>query len=244
MTTAWKKFLITLSAFAIVAGAAAKPPVSSGLVLWFRSGPSTAKFEDLSRNGNRGSATSLMVSNSPSLVSMQDTHQLTLALWIKPNSVPREFPDLISKGGYQTAGAFGGYEMELNANGDNDLIFDSGNFMVDTEHANGSLINDHLGEWIHIAFTIDTVAQTAQFYVDGQPATNSMVVTGSFADVNFNVSNNLYIGVPDPAANVNRGSFDGEMKDIMIFNRALSADEIQKIFSKTQPPGFSVPSGN
>jgi hypothetical protein len=110
----------------------------------------------------------------------------------------------------------------------------SGGYYADTSQANGSLINNHLGEWIHIAFTIDTVAQTAQFYVNGQAVTNFSSI-GSISDVNFDVPNNLYIGVPDPSANGNRASFDGDMGQIMIFNRTLSPDEITKIFSSNSP---------
>src|SRR5262249_15001228 len=119
-------------------------------------------------------------------------------------------------------------------NGDNDISFDSGSFHADTRAANGSLINNHLGEWIHVAVVVDASAQTIQFYVNGQSYTNT-VADGSLADVDFNVTNNLYLGVPDPAANVDRSPFDGDMQQLMIFNRVLSSDEIQKIVSSTQP---------
>ena len=243
MTTG-KKFLIALSAFAILAGVAAgRSPISSGLVLWFRSGPSTAKFKDLSHNKNNGNGGTIVVPDSASLDSMTNTHQLTLALWIKPSSIPSEFPDLIAKGSNQQPNAYGGYELLLNANGDNDLVFVTGGFYADTHGANGSLINNHLGEWIHVAFTMDTDAQTAQFYVDGQAYTNDLV-SGTFADVNFGVTNNLYVGRPDPNAPGNRVDFDGDMRNIMVFNRALSADEIQTIFNTTQPRDFTAPSAN
>jgi hypothetical protein len=165
---------------------------------------------------------------------MQDTHQLTLALWIRPRSIGSELPVLISKGGNQQPGAFGGYELILNANDDNDILFANGDYLAYTAAANGSLVNNHLGEWIHIVFTMDTVAQTAQFYVNGQLYANT-TSTGDITGVNFDVPNNLYLGEPDPAANGNRVPFDGDMKQINIYNRTLSADEIQKLFSTTRP---------
>jgi hypothetical protein len=235
MLTTHKRNLITLFVFFAVSAGIAKPPVSTdGLVLWFRNGPSVLKLKDSSGEKNNGKFTSVVVSNSPSLVSMQDTHQLTLALWIKPNSVHSEFPVLISKGGYNTPGANGGYELTLNANGDNDLTFYSGSFYADTHGANGSLINHHLGEWIHVVVVCDTAAQTTQFYVNGQSYTN-IATDGSYSDVNFNATNDLYVGEPDPVANSNRAPFDGDMRQVMIFNRALSADEAQKLFSSTKP---------
>jgi hypothetical protein len=224
-----------VSLFLLVSGAVAKPATSNGLVLRFRIGPTSLKIKDSSGEKNDGKPPFLVVSNSPSLVSMQDTHQLTLALWIKPNSIPGEFPVLISKGGNEAPNDYGGYELILNANGDNDILFNSGSYQAETAGSQGSLVNNHLGEWIHIAFTIDTVAQTAQFYVDGQSVTNFSSV-GSISDVNFNVSNDLYIGLPDPAANGNRARFDGDMRQIMIFNQALSAQEVQKIYLSTKPP--------
>ena len=96
------------------------------------------------------------------------------------------------------------------------------------------MINPNLGQWIHVAFAIDLDAQTAQFYVNGQPV-GTHVASGNFTDVNFDVPNNLYVGVPDPGADQYRANFDGNMRELMLFNRALSADEVQAIFSKTAP---------
>src|SRR5207244_10041596 len=128
-----------LSLLFAISTAVAKPIPSNGRVLWFRHGPEILKLKDSSSNKNVGRLTSatVVVSNSPSLVSMQNTHQLTLAVWIKPNSVHYEFPVIISKGGFNTPGANGGYELTLNANGDNDVAFYSGLFIADTHGANG-----------------------------------------------------------------------------------------------------------
>ena len=234
MLTTRKQKLSALIAFFVVSAAIAKPLFSNnGLVLAFRNGTDMMTVKDSSGQKNNGKFTSIVVPNSPSLISMQNTRQLTLAVWIKPNSVRSEFPVLISKGGFETAGANGGYEFTLNANGDNDLIFYSGSFSADTHQANGSLINNHLGEWTHVAVVVDASAPTIQFYVNGQSYTN-IFTFGSLTDVNFDVTNNLCIGMPDPAANGNRVPFDGSMREIMIFNRALSAADIQSLFTSTR----------
>jgi len=175
----------------------------------------------------------IMVPNSPELVSMQQTHQLTFAIWIKPNSIPPEFPVLLGKGGNNPGGAYGGYEFLLNANGDNDLVFESGGCEMVTHNANGRWINNHLGEWIHVAITINDQTKTAKFYVNGQP-TNDEFDAGTFfnseSKLNFDVTNNLYIGMPDPASNANRSQFDGELRDVLLFNHALSANEIHELY--------------
>jgi Concanavalin A-like lectin/glucanases superfamily len=239
-----RKTTLAVIFLSLLSEAVAKPPTShdshDGMVLWFQNGPNAATVKDSSGHRNDGKPESIVVSNSPSLVSMQDTHQLTIALWIKPNSIPHEFPVLISKGGNQPPDAYGGYELVLNWNGDNDIVFCSGGFDAWTAQANGSLINQHLGEWIHVAFTLDTAAQTAQFYINGGAVTN-LGLYGNYSDVNFNVPNDLYIGTPDPAANANRSRFDGEMGQIMIFNRVLSAQEIQNVFSLSKPKDAALP---
>jgi hypothetical protein len=225
--------LVVVALLLSVSAAIARPP-TDGLVLWFRNGQKTFKAKDSSPAKNDGTASTIVVPNSPSLVSMQNTRQLTLAVWIKPNSLPSEFPVVLSKGGYNTPGANGGYELTLNANGDHDVGFASGLFVAYTDGANGSLINNHLGEWIHLGIVVDATAQTIQIYVNGQPYSN-IFTDGSLADVNFDVSNSLYIGVPDPVANANRSSFDGDIRQVMVYNRTLSAEEVQNLFSSTKP---------
>jgi hypothetical protein len=212
----------------------AQRPVKD-MVLYFPLGSSPQQqIKDFSGQHNNGNPAAIIVSNSPSLVSMQQTRQLTLAVWIKPESIPNVFPVLLSKGGNQPNAAYGGYELLLNANGDNDLVFESGGCEIVTHNAAGRWINNHLGEWIHVAFTIDDRTKTAQFYVNGQP-TNDEYNFGSSDDLNFDVTNNLYIGMPDPASDANRSKFDGEIREVMIFNRALTAQELQKIITSTDP---------
>jgi hypothetical protein len=224
-----KKCGLGLGLFLVAAAAFAGAPVRDGLVLYF---PTVGMHvRDASGSKNNGTANTIVVSNSPSLVSMAQTHQLSYCVWINPASIPVEFPVLLSKGGNSGAGAYGGYEFSLNVNGDHDVLFFSGPFQA---HAETQIINTNLGQWVHIAFTIDLDAQAMQFYINGQPVPVT-IDTGTFADVNFDVPNNLYVAEPDPAANQNRSSFDGSMREVMLFNRALSADEVQKIFSKKVP---------
>jgi hypothetical protein len=136
-----KRNLIALSVFFAVATAVAKPVSSAGLVLNFRNGIGAAKLRDSTHFKNSGRPLAVVVPHSASLVSMQDTRQFTLAVWIKPSSIPNEFPVIVSKGAHNSSGTNGGYELTLNANGDNDVVFYSGDFGAYTGAANGSLIS-------------------------------------------------------------------------------------------------------
>jgi hypothetical protein len=229
-----KRILIAATLFCTLTAAIAKPVAPQGLVLDVRNGADTLRLKDSGPFKNTGKAIGIAIPNSPSLVSMQDTRQLTLAVWIKPNSISQEFPVIISKGAHNTAMPSGGYELTLNANGDNDVVFYIGGFCAYTGAANGSLVNNHLGEWIHLAVTVDATAQTVQIYVNGQAFSN-IVTYGTLADAKFDVANDLYIGTEDPGASPSMATFDGTIRQVQIYNRALSANEIQKIFSSTKP---------
>jgi len=224
-----RKFAFGLGLFLAATAAFAGTPVRNGLVLYF---PTVAlAVRDASGSKNNAQSAALVVPTSPSLVSMAQTHQLSYSVWINPTSIPHEFPDLLSKGGNSQPGPYGGYEFILNSNGDNDVLFVSGPFQC---HANNQIINTNLGQWVHIAFTIDLDAQTMQWYINGQPVASTLD-SGTFTDVNFDMPNNLYVAERDPAANNNRVNFDGQMREVMLFNRALSANEVQMIFSTTGP---------
>jgi serine/threonine protein kinase len=190
-----------------------------------------------SRNGR---AAVIEVPNSPALASMQQTHQLSFAAWIKPTSFPCEFPCLLVKGSTtQHDATFGGYVFTLNANGDNDLQFLSGALQIVTHNANGRWINHHMGEWIHVAFTLNAITRTAKFYVNGKP-TDDEFIFGTWDGLNLDVPSKLFVGSGDPANGPNP-IFEGQMQDMFLFNRALSADEIQTIYNAEQPSGASFP---
>ena len=200
------------------------------LVLYFP----LLQVQDYSREQNNAKLNAVIVSNSPSLESMQTTRQLTISVWIKPDSIPYEFPVIVSKGSSTQIGENrGGYQLFLNSNGDNDIVFNSGDFQVTTHNANGKWINNHVSQWIHVAVTIDDQLQTAKIYVNGKP-TNDEFIYGSMGSLKFDVPSNLYIGTSDPANTQNASDFDGDIRELMIFNRALTCAEIKRIYASTK----------
>jgi hypothetical protein len=185
----------------------------------------------------------IIVPSSPTLALMQQTHQLSIAAWIKPYSLPCEFPAILCKGSTTRSDiAYGGYIFTLNANGDNDLVFMSGGFEMGTHNANGRWINHHLGEWIHVAFTVDGTTRIGKFYVNGKP-TNDETTWGSWDGLNFDVPSDLYIGSGDES----RGSnpvFDGPIRSLVLYQRVLTPDEIQNLCDLTRPAANGFDTGN
>ena len=171
----------------------------------------------------------IQVPHSDSLVSMQKTREFSCALWIKPQALARDFPVLVGKGGNHPPKFFGGYEFMLNAAGNNDLFFTSGKFHGYTQNANGRWINSRLMEWIHVVAVVNAEKESAKFYCNGEP-TSDEFTSGSIKNINFDLPNDLYVGGSDPGHHPNRSSFEGVMDEVMIFNRALSAEEIRQLY--------------
>ena len=172
--------------------------------------------------------------------SFEFTDHVAVAAWIKPTSFPCEFPGLLVKGSTtQHDATFGGYVFTLNANGDNDFQFLSGALQIVTHNANGRWINHHMGEWIHVAFTLNANTRTAKFYINGKP-TDDEFIFGTWEGLNLDVPSKLFVGSGDPANGPNP-IFEGQMQDMFLFNRALTADEIQTIYNADQPADASFP---
>jgi hypothetical protein len=91
-----------------------------------------------------------------------------------------------------------------------------------TAHALSSTRLDD-GKWHHAAFTKDN-SGNIQLYVDGKPD-GSGSVQRTFADTNS------FIG----AWKDGDGHVDGSIDDVRIYNQALTANEIQRIYNATRP---------
>lgn len=96
------------------------------------------------------------------------------------------------------------------------------------------------GEWHHIAGTYD--GTKLQLYVDGQPSGNPAPMTGLISPMR--PDGFLTIGSEDGRGEPGR-YFKGQIDEVDIFNRALSASEIQAIYAaggagKCEPTGGLV----
>lgn len=246
-----------------VASSAAAGVLPRGLVAYYPMDEAGPEVRDASGNGNHGRAhgarqvpegavngcfefrggsdegDSIVIPHSASLVSMQQTRELTLCAWLRPRAIARDFPIILCKGGNQPPRCIGGYDFCLNASGDNDLLCTGDRMGYMTAGARGRLVNDRLNRWIHVAFALESKPDRTAFafYIDGRPTPFEGVEgAASGLGANFDVSNDLYLGGPDPQHHPNRAFFDGWLDEVMIFNRRLSADEVRGIFELRRSP--------
>jgi hypothetical protein len=147
---------------------------------------------------------------------------LTLCAWINTTNASRT-EAVFSK--FTAAGTASGYIVYVDQNGKANLRVGGEDVteypIVVTDSAK---IND--GQWHHVAVVI-SLGQNAQFYVDGQISSTSVMHTFAGGDggssLNIGVSQWLPYG----------DYFTGSVDEVQIYGRALGADEVKAVYSLT-----------
>ena len=149
----------------------------------------------------------------PSNPSLDITGPLTLAAWVRPDTVATQY--LIKKGTY---GGINGYELSLSSAGKvffrlNQVA--SGNtYRIDSTTsypADGST-------WMHVAGTYD--GTTMRLYVNG-------VLEASVAGPSSIISNKQVLGIGAQSNGIS--PFQGALDEVRVWSRSLSAAEIQAL---------------
>lgn len=162
---------------------------------------------------------------------------LTLAAWVRVDALPNRFNSLMMTDGWDEgaphwhvgqAGQTGpGGKVELGVQGPN--------------RKNGAhyetldiFTPERLGEWVHLAVVYDRAGRRVTHYVDGQPVQQEAVKHDFL----------LHLGDAE-IGNWNAASyrgkypiryFSGGMDEFMLFARALSDDEVERIYALGKPP--------
>ena len=84
------------------------------------------------------------------------------------------------------------------------------------------------GQWHHVVGTYDGV--DAKLYMDGWPVGKPGHKVGEIPHTDYDLTIGANRSNPDGALGQIGASFNGMMDDVMMFNRALSDDEIQTLF--------------
>lgn len=161
------------------------------------------------------------------------TGDLTIALWVNPNSVTCSGADpayaLLSK---RSANHATPYELFIGCGGTLTLHSWATNTRWPNFTATGTVT---AGAWQHLAVTRSYAGSnaTVTFYIDGVAAGSSTLDTGPA----LGSSDPLWISRDGyHTTNTSQGSYSGLMDDVQIYNRALSAAEIGRIYANDYAP--------
>lgn len=219
-----------------------------GLVGWWRFDEGTGTVAgDSSGNGNNGTvygatwvagkygnASSFNGINDyvqvPDSNSLHITNALTITAWIKTTGSGMTFRNrIVDKWGTNNQG--GGWNLNI-WDSSGKLGFEQrywdGSQMLVTGLQGNTVVTDNA--WHFVCATLDSGTATAKLYVDGQLDAQST----SFTNALLSNNGNLAIGA---FFSSNYNFFNGITDEVQIYNRTLSATEIQTYYQ--QSPGFS-----
>lgn len=152
----------------------------------------------------------------PDTLDLDITQSLTLAAWVKASNQD-DFARLISR------------EQSGVGNRQYNLGFDSsGNYprsVVDTSAGAFSVVGTTSitdNNWYHVAMTFEADGEL-RMYVDGGMPEASVSVSGSLVSKSADVTVGVASHLPE------KDSFDGLMDEVRVYNRALSAADIQEL---------------
>lgn len=156
------------------------------------------------------------------------TGDLTIAMWINPNSITCSGPDpayaLVSK---RSANHATPYELYIGCGGTLNLHAWATKIQWPTFTATGAIAT---GVWQHVAVTrsFSGTNSTVTFYIDGVEAGSSTLDTGpaqASSDPLWISRDGYHTGY------TSQGSYAGLMDEVQIYDRALSASEITRIYT-------------
>ena len=176
--------------------------------------------------GNKGSA--LYTHGSDDYVSVANpangalafgTGSFSYGLWFKPITNVGAFDMPIFKGGASAASA--GFDIELGTGQWATSIADGTSTVGASFYASSPAMN----AWYHLFVVVDRDAQKLRTYVNGANISNVSIATiGSVTS-----STDLNIGARSTSA---FNPTNGDLDDVRIYSRALSADEVAKLAGK------------
>ena len=192
-------------------------------------GPVTQVAGKLNQALSFDGATNYVTTGNNSATAFQNN--VTIAAWIKTTNTSR-YESVFSK--FNSAGSGSGYLLRTNANGYMEFMFGGANVFGASTAVDTAEIND--GQWHHIAAVV-TVGQDVKFYVDDKLSSDTTInsVTGD-AGANLTVGLNplQFFGT----------YFTGTIDEVRLYNRALSAAEVDTVFLQTggspPPPVVSI----
>jgi ferric-dicitrate binding protein FerR (iron transport regulator) len=156
---------------------------------------------------------------------------VTLAAWVRVDGLPNKNNSLMMADGWEDG------ELHWQIGDDGTAILgvqSSPKGRGAHYHAPGAVTPDRFGQWLHLAVVYDRDAGRVRHYVDGRQASDEPTQF----DIPLRIGD-AEIGNWNVAAHRNKTVvryLNGCMDEVMLFTRALSGDELARLYAQGRPP--------
>jgi ferric-dicitrate binding protein FerR (iron transport regulator) len=156
---------------------------------------------------------------------------LTLSAWVRVDALPNRFNSLMMTTGWEE----GAPHWHIHGDGKLELGVQGPKKKGGVHYFSSPVLTaERLGQWTHLALVYDRDAGQVTHYVDGQPVTQE----GIKLDITLRLGD-LELGNWNIGSHRNKSPiryFRGCIDEFLLFGRALSADEIERLYTQGRPP--------
>jgi hypothetical protein len=156
--------------------------------------------------------------------SLDITTEITESAWVKPNNCDESHATVATKNLSYYFQVHSDCKVAVYTYWNNSGSRGGSNY----DYSNEALPT---GKWSHIVFT-EASDGTRKIYINGQLDSTHSAESSIWED-----NNQLRVG----AQGASNRRFDGEIDDVRIYDRALTDDEINRIYNATRPSGVNTP---
>jgi hypothetical protein len=157
---------------------------------------------------------------------------LTLGAWVRVDALPNRFNSLMMTDGWED----GAPHWHISNSGKLELGVHGSKQQGLAHYLTGEVLTpERLGQWVHLAVVYDRDAHLVTHYVDGKSVAQEPIeldIPLRLGDVeigNWNLGNRVREKSPVRY-------FNGCIDEFMLFSRALSEEEIGRLYSQGRPP--------
>ena len=162
--------------------------------------------------------------------SLDITDEITIEMWVMPDSLPSAYYNLISKGDPPQHSHQAPWQLAIGNNGKLSVY----RLKDDNFSAEYNICDIPIGSWTYIAVTFDKNSEEVKTYKNGQFVRGWSKTNSIFTDnVDVTIAAQTYEGVVSYF-------FHGLIDEVAIYDRALTAEEIEQHYQGVIPEPTTI----
>jgi hypothetical protein len=163
---------------------------------------------------------------------------VTLATWVRVDSIERSFNSLLMCEGFSQ----GGFHWQISRQGELCLGVKADNERRFTDYASPPVFGpERLGQWVHVAVVYDGDARQVTHYLDGEPVGRRALIFDTPLRIGNADLGNWSPGTWSSIYPVRH--FSGLMDEFTLFGRAVPEEEVRHLAEQGRPTSRTFAAG-